>query len=178
DVPRIRPYTPVEFAEVFLVECIGKAQHRRIMDDFAEARQNISAHPLRRRVRHDEVRVAFLKFDKLVDQSVILRVGHERSVEDIVGMAIFVEELMKLLHALFKLKLIFHNGSLRNDDIRNRSDAKWSWRSSHVANSGAMWQFGMPCGKSASHAANHAALGQFGVPCGKSSSYAAYPEAM
>ena len=60
------------------VEGVVQAHHRHAVDDGRERGRRPALHPLRRRVRHDQVGVLLLQRPQLDQQGVVLGVGHLR----------------------------------------------------------------------------------------------------
>ncbi len=74
------PHTGREIRDLILGEGIFQAEHRPRMRDLCERGSRSGAEPLRRGVRPNQLRKAFLQFAVLADQRIIVRVADLRRV--------------------------------------------------------------------------------------------------
>ena len=65
----------VEGDDVLLAVGVVDREHRHAMPDGLEVRQRRAAHPLRGRIRRDQLRVLLLQPAKLIQQQVVIAVG-------------------------------------------------------------------------------------------------------
>ena len=85
--------------DLLLLERVLEAEHRPAVLDLDELAARLAAHPLRRRVRRDQVGVLGLEPGQLPVQRVVLGVGELRSVEDVVEVLVPADLPAQLLQA-------------------------------------------------------------------------------
>ncbi len=84
-------YTAVKLAQVVFFEGIAQAEHGHFVTHLSEGRQCGTAHPLRRRIGRDQMRVFCLKGLEFVEQAVVLGIRDARLVQNVIAVVVLIQ---------------------------------------------------------------------------------------
>lgn len=98
--PQALPHPLVPGRYLLIAEGVVQGQHGHLMNDLGKRLEGSPAHPLRRRVRRDQVGVGLLQLLELPEQAVVLGVGDGGIIEHIIAVVVVIDLLAQLRDAL------------------------------------------------------------------------------
>ena len=110
----------VEGAHLVIVESVAKRQHGYGVCHAAECRQRRRADALSRRRGSHEIRMGVLEILQLAHQAIVVRIRHDRIIQDVIGVIVPIDLRTQPGRALCRRLICRHRGCRQENTRRAR----------------------------------------------------------